>query len=156
MSEVREQELSHLLVQAGVGWLVRDPRNATGLLQHLDQAAEEYNRRFRTRADLLAACKAMPEKMRAFLQNLGAGVTPPILAMVARIVLRDAEVLAVRFEFASRQDSLSLHVEIHDPECGAQNFDSTDIWDAQVLRHFGLLMVGHKPAIAGYYAANMP
>ena len=143
-------------MSAGVGWLVVDPRNAGGLLLRLDEAAAEYSSRFRTRVDLLAACKAMPEKMQALLQNLGAGVSPSMLAMVARILLREAAVLAVRFDYASHLDSVALHVEIYDPDQGPQSFDSTDVWDAQVLRHFGLLMIGDKPSIAGYYAAKMP
>ncbi|GEM_PF-5044288 len=155
MSEAREQELSDLLVNAGVGWLVADPRNAPGLLQRLDEAATEYNSRFKTRADLLAACRMMPEKMRAFLQALMAGVSPCLLAMVARILLREASVIGLRFEVVSHR-SAALHIEIQDPDMGQQSFDSTDIWDAEVLRHFGLMKLGDEPIIAGYYAAKMP
>ncbi len=121
----------------------------------MEEAAREYGRRFRTQVDLLAACKMMPEKMRAFLQTLAAGVSPSLLAMVARIVLREARVTGVRFEVASGRSS-SLHVEIEDPDGGVQSFDSSEIWDAEVLRHFGLMRIGDTPLISGYYAAKVP
>jgi hypothetical protein len=74
--------------------------------------------------------------------------------MVARILLRDAWVKKVDFEFTSRQ-GVALHVEIEDAHGGRQSFDSNELWDAEVLRHFGLMKVGDKPVIHGYYAAKL-
>ncbi len=154
MSDSRGQELSDLLKDAGLGWLVKDVQNADGLLQVIDAASAVYAARFASAENLWDACKAAPEVMRAFLQALAAGVSPPLLAMVARILLHDAWVMKVDFAFASHRD-IALHVEIEDLEGGRQSFHSREVWDAEVLRHFGLMKVGDKPVIHGYYAAKL-
>jgi len=157
MSSDRPAELVELLEQAQLGWALRcsdaTPRSeAERLLARVDEAAQAYEERFGARVDLLAACRAKPEEMRAFLQTLTAGVSAPFLAMVAGIVLRDARVAAVRFELVARA-SVSLSVELE--EGGERRlFESNDLWDAQVLRHFGLMKAGNKPVIDGYYASR--
>ena len=157
MSSDRPAQLSELLEQAQLGWALRSsdgtPRSeAERLLARVDEAARAYEERFGAHVDLLAACRAKPEEMRAFLQTLTAGVSPAFLAMVAGIVLRDARVAAVRFELVARA-SVSISVELE--EGGERRlFESNDLWDAQVLRHFGLMKAGNQPVIDGYYASR--
>lgn len=154
MSEGREADLARLLDGAGLGWLGRSDASAvSGLLGELDKAGAEYQSRFGTRVDLLAACNARPEDTRALLQALAASVSPPLLAMVARVLLRKAEVVEVRFDFVSQRSS-RLHLVVADPEGARHEFDSDRLWDVEVLRHFGLMMVDGKPAIDGFYAAR--
>lgn len=155
MTEPREREFADVLERSGTGWRAQDGPSAGRLLEHLEKAAEEYNSRFQARVDLLAACNAMPEKMRAFLQAIMYGVSPGLLAMVARILLREASVVRLRLDVVSHR-SAELHIEIKDPDVGETTFDSTDIWDAEVIRHFGLMQLGDKPIIAGYYASQVP
>lgn len=154
MSDPRETELSDLIKDAGLGWLVQDRQNAAGLLRQIDAASAEYASRYSSAENLWEACRSSPKPMQAFLQALAAGVSPLMLAMVARILLRDAWVMKVSFEFASRR-AVALHVEIEDADGGRQSFDSSEVWDAEVLRHFGLMKVGDKPVIHGYYAAKL-
>ncbi len=151
MTDSRQRDLCELLERGGLAWLVRDADSAPHQMERVMEAEKEYEARFGGRVDLLAACKAIPDKMRAWPQALAAGVCPGLLAMVARVLLHDAWVVHVRFEFESRK-SVRLEIAIEDREAGVQRFESTEIWDAEVLRHFGLMKVGEKPIIDGYYA----
>ena len=154
MSTEREETLSKLLEENGLTWALAGDAGAAGrILGVLEATASEYRTHFGSDVDLLAAARAKPDEMRAFLQTLTAGVSPAFLALVARILLRGAKVVCVRFEFEARK-TLSLHVEIADPDGRRYAFDSTDLWDVQILRHLGLMKAGGVPFIDGYYASG--
>lgn len=156
MIDERTQALSELLNAQQLGWTLtwRDDAVA-GLLATIDASSAEYTKRFGTPADLLSACRAQPEVMCAYLQSLAESVSPAFLAMVARILLRSAEVVALQADFRTRQ-SIHLKVEIADPDGAKHSFESTALWDAQVFRHFGLMSVSGAPVIDGYYAVRIP
>lgn len=152
MSSERAQELEAELGAANLGWALKgDPAALERILGRLDDSSREYERRFGTPVDLHAACRAESAKMRAFLQTLAAGVSPGFLAMVARVLLRGAEVAELHVDFISLK-SMALRVVLKDPDGRRHAFESTELWDAQVLHHFGLMEAGAAPVIDGYYS----
>jgi hypothetical protein len=57
----------------------------------------------------------------------------------------------VRYEYDARRRS-ELVVEVEFPSGEQGTFKSAELWDAEVLRHFGFMKMGGRPIIDGYYA----
>ena len=65
-------------------------------------------------------------------------------------VLAGASIERVRFEYKSQQKS-ALEITVEFPTGLGATFTSNDIYDAEVLRHIGLMKLGEAPVIDGYY-----
>jgi hypothetical protein len=89
-------------------------------------------------------------RFKPLVQTFASPMTTPIRTMVY-CVLDSAQVKAIRFEY--RFKALA-HIEIDvEYDSGEEaTFKSDNLWDAEVLRHFGLMKMGKAPVIDGYYA----
>jgi hypothetical protein len=89
-------------------------------------------------------------RFKPLVQAFASPMTAPIRAMIY-CVLDGAQVKAVQYEYVYRQVS-RLRVSIEFDSGEKATFESDELWDAEALRHFGLMKMGEKPVIDGYYA----
>ncbi len=66
-------------------------------------------------------------------------------------LLQGAQVrsLQVNYEYCH---SATLRVEVEVTPGETLPFESTELWDFEALRHFGLMKMGNKPVVDGYYS----
>jgi hypothetical protein len=132
-------------------------RYLRGLLAKADDRARE---RFGANAPRLTSeylvdeYKHNPHKVQAFLQML-ASLSPDMLVMVWRI-LQGMGVAAIRMEYDA-EASFNLHLRLVSPGdlSSVEEYASTDIDDAVVLRHMGISKMNGRPLFDGFYALNV-
>jgi len=160
MSSPSESTFENLLRDNDLTWMVDGflvPREKVieSLLNKLSQASTESVSRFgddapRFTAEFLAnESQKHHHKVRAFLQGLSAGMTPPMLVMVWRI-LQGSYIQEVDVHYRKRSD-FKLRIILSsssgsNPEC----YESSDIWDASVLRHLGIMKANDLPVFDGF------
>jgi len=147
-------EWQGLLEDAGVGWAAADLAKEAWKTLEADVAAVEAvlaplgSRWFS--GDLAREMLADPEELRPFVQTFAAAMTPNMRAL-AYLMLRGARLVALRFEYRFQESSfLEARVDLGGPE--PLVLSSEEFWDAEVLRHLGLLKVSGRPVMEGYYA----
>lgn len=161
MSESSGEILERLLRANGLGWMVDmyHPRERAVpvLLERLSKVEGEYRRR--TGADVSFAPESLSaeaernrHKVRAFLQALGATGSPEMLAMVWRIL----QGLAIReLDMSYRdQQEFRLVVTLDRPGNGSaaqEQYQSEDINDAALVRHFGITTIEGRPLFDGFF-----
>lgn len=147
-------EVAQLLEGAGVGWYLGSDREQR-LAQVLDalRAVEAcYARKLSqpVARPLLEQLRKEPASFKPFIQTFAAGMTSEMRTMVY-CILSGASVERVRFDYeAERQATLSVELEL--PTGERPTFESSEIWDLEVLRHFGTAKKGGRPLIDGYFA----
>ncbi len=153
--------LERLLRGNGLGWMIdmyapRD-RAIPFLLEQLDRVAAEYRNRIRvnvpfTPAALLAEVERNPHKVRAFLQAMGTTRSAEMLVMVWRI-LQGLSIRTVEMNYRE-QDFFSLAVVLARPseeQDQLETYNSQDINDAALVRHFGITTVNGRPLFDGFF-----
>ena len=128
------------------------------MLDQLNQVATEYhNRRIRvdvpfTPEALAAEAERNPHKVRAFLQALGTSGSAEMLVMVWRI-LQGLSIRKVAMDYLE-QKAFSLVVVLARPGDGKdvlEEYRSSDINDAALIRHFGITTVDGHPLFDGFF-----
>lgn len=112
----------------------------------------EYIRRFsidNTFTDLIKRLSSHQRK--AVLQAFVSTHSPFMIVMAYRIVM-GARIKSVSLNYES-EDHCQLKVTLSDK--AAPDYQSNDIHDATVLRHFGVLTMDNKPIFDGFYALNL-
>lgn len=163
MSEAISDPLDKLIRDAGEGWLIDwyAPRHDAlphirEVLQYADDAAR---RRFGKGAPSLTpealrlAYEQNPHKVRAFLQVIGSVASPDMLVMVWR-VLQGIPLAAMRMDYDAA-GLFRLHVRLTPTSGPAEEYESDDIDDAVVLRHFGIMKLEDQGVFDGFYALNL-
>lgn len=158
--------LQRLLRDSGLGWLLDGnappEQSLRFFVERLDRVAIEFRDRIgaAVRFDpqaLQAEAASNPHKIKAFLQALGAGCTPPMMVMVWRI-LQGLEIRDVSMAYHARQD-FRLAVRLLRPDDGRgaveEKYESADMSDAALLRHFGITTIGAKPLFDGFYPLRL-
>ncbi len=152
--------LERLLRACELGWMIdwyAPPDQALPYLRNaLEQATAESRERFGEQAptfgeDVLGAEYASnPHKIRAFLQVLGATRTPQVLLMAWRI-LQGSNIAEVQLSYAAMR-RFQLRIVLSNPYDQTQEeYESSDINDAAVLRHFGITTQDGAPLFHGLY-----
>ncbi|HZK81679.1 MAG TPA: hypothetical protein VFC46_11440 [Humisphaera sp.] len=151
-----------MIRDAGEGWLIDwyGPKAEAlpKLLKLLANADLLARKRFGASAprltpqDLIAEFKRNPHKIRALLQVLDS-LSPDMLVMVWR-VLQGMGVASIRMEYDAEQ-RFSLNVRLSSEDGGAEEYSSTEIDDAVVLRHLGIVKMNGQPLFDGFYALNL-
>lgn len=153
--------LEELVRRAGEDWLIDwyVPKKAAlpHLLAMLDQADARLRQRYPAadpginEQSLLAEFQRSPHKVRAFLQAVGETDSPDMLVMAWRL-LQGSEVAEADLHYQSRK-RFTLRVKLTSPEGGAEEvYESDDIDDAAMFRHFGILKMDDQPVLDGFYA----
>jgi hypothetical protein len=103
---------------------------------------------------LIEEYKHNPHKVRAFLQVLDP-LSPDMLVMVWRI-LHGMSVAAISMEYeAERKFSLSVRLCSSDDDRQPEEYSTSEIYDAIVLRHLGVMKTNGRPLFDGFYALNL-
>jgi hypothetical protein len=89
-------------------------------------------------------------RFKPLVQTFAAPMTTPMRTMVF-CVLDGAQIKGIRFEYRFKAKAV-LDVEVQFDSGEAATFSSDDLWDAEVLRHFGLMKLSGKPVVDGYFA----
>ena len=153
--------LERLLRDNDLGWLIDmyapSERAIPFLLGQLDQLAAEFQNRFRYAVSfspetLSVEAKRNPHKILAFLQALGVSGNLDMLVMVWRIL----QGLTIREVSMSYQELQTFHLRVTLCKSGQEadeleTYDSRDINDAALLRHFGITMVDNQPLFDGFF-----
>ena len=94
------------------------------------------------------------QKVEAFLQALGTTRSPQMLVMVSRI-LAGASIQQVTMSYAAQQN-FQLQVILATPYGETDSpYESTNINDAGLLRHFGIMTMNGQPLFDGFYALHL-
>jgi hypothetical protein len=161
MSQQSATVLEGLLRGKDLGWIIDSytptDRLIPYLLEQLDRVTAEYRRRIQadisfTPETLTAEAERNPHKVRAFLQALRATQSPEMLVMVWRI-LQGLSIRKVEMTY-QELESFSLLVVLACPGMEAdhvEEYRSQDIFDARLLREFGIGTVTGKPLFAGFF-----
>jgi len=151
MSQIAVDSFETLIRDAGEGYLIDLFRPRESALAHLRRLLADAKL---TPEDLLNEYKHNPHKVRAFLQVL-ATASPRMLVMVWRI-LHGMQVASVEMEYQARS-KFHLRVRLSSPDdpAGTEQYESTDIDDAVVLRHLGVMKMNGHPFFDGFYALNL-
>lgn len=146
--------ISDLFARSGVGWLFDTDREqrVAQVVKETHEVAEELERRFGRAPNppLLSQMAAEPVALKPLIQAFAVPMTTAMRAMVY-CILTGASVRHISYEYEYRRRSrLVVIVEFDSGE--ASTFESDDLWDAEVLRHFGFMKLGGEPVVDGYYA----
>jgi hypothetical protein len=152
--------LEKLLRTNDLGWMIdwfSPPDQAIGFLKSfLEKVDQEAHAKFGnnaprfTEAALEKEFAQNPHKVKAFLQALGATRSSQMLLMVWRI-LQGKRIQRTQLTYQEEKE-FRLEVVLSSPENKTEErYVSTDIGDAALLRHFGIMRVDNKPVFDGFY-----
>ena len=153
--------LERLLRDNGLGWMIdmfAPPDQAIPhLLEQLNRVAAAYRDRIRVDVSfapeaLAEEAKRNPHKVRAFLQALGTSRPANMLVMVWR-TLQGLSIRKVTMDY-HEQKSFSLVVTLARPGEGQdilEEYRSSDINDAALVRHFGITTIDGLPLFEGFF-----
>ncbi len=159
----QQREMIRIVRDVNEDWLLdwhsgTESQAAADLCGRLEEAAQAYQRRFPICGPFLSLSvenvvkesEVNTQRVKAFLQALGASSNPDMLAMVWR-VLHGSTIQRVRLEHEHSERFL-LEVTVHDEHMPSEEvFTSYDIHEAALLRHFGILIMDDKPVFDGFY-----
>lgn len=153
--------LERLLRGSGLDWMITmfapPDRAIPHLLEQLDRVEAEYRARIEvdgpfTPEALVAEAERNPHQVQAFLQALGTSRSAEMLVMVWRI-LQGLSIREVAMDYRE-QESFGLVVILARPGEGQdvlEEYRSSDINDAALVRHFGITTVDGRPLFDGFY-----
>jgi hypothetical protein len=148
------QVLETLLERGGVGWLLHEDRDTRlqQIAKELEATSAELTRRLAPQnVDLLQEMSAAPADLKPLTQLFASPVSTEMRAMVY-CVLRGMEIKEIDFAYRHKT-SVSLRVVLENNVTGQElKFASNVVWDAEVLRHLGIMTMGKKPILHGFYA----
>lgn len=154
MSAQRISQLTALLQGAGAGWILDEEPEARAqqILNEIDAVEQCYHRTFGRTLDppLWEQLCTEARGLKPLIQSFASPMTTPIRTMIY-CVLDGASIKSLRYVYDAEQKS-ELAVEIEYPSGERATFTSDDLWDAEVLRHLGLMKASGRPVVDGYYA----
>ena len=148
------EQFQTVLELADVAWLLNDsPRERyEQVMREMADVDAIMTRSFTMMryAPVAEAILSDPDRLKPLVQTFASPMTAPIRAMVY-CVLEGAKVDEVNFRYVHKQQS-QLEVVVSFDSGESARFQSAELWDAEALRHFGLMKSSGKPVIDGYYA----
>jgi hypothetical protein len=159
MTKEQPESLEQLIRACGEDWIIDSFSPREQALQYLEGAIREAaavadRRRLGvdlTVKSLLNAFRKHPSQVNAFIQALGAVRTPQMLVMVWRII-QGMTISRVEMSY-EEQAAFHLRVVLASPYGESDEvFESSNIDDASLLRHFGAMKMDDKPLFDGFYA----
>jgi hypothetical protein len=137
-----------------IGWVFEEDaaERAQQSLREMDEVDRLFDDTFGRPIDprLAEAICQDVARFKPLVQTFASSMTTPIRTMVY-CILDGAQVKAIRFEYRLKACA-HLEVDVEYDSGERATFKSDNLWDAEALRHFGLMKMGDKPVIDGYYA----
>ncbi|HEX4792855.1 MAG TPA: hypothetical protein VH370_03630 [Humisphaera sp.] len=161
MSNITIDPLEQLIRASGENWLIDWFAPPDKALPHFRQVLERADQcavqRFGQNGPRLTIealrdeQQGNPHKVRALLQILPTIASPDMLVMALRI-MRGMNIDSMHLEYEEEQ-SFRLRVRLKSmyDDKEIDEYETTDIHDAVVLRHFGILKMNDRPAFDGFY-----
>jgi hypothetical protein len=151
--------LERLIRDCGQGWIIDffgDPARALAALEKLlGETTVAYRRRYPHPSpvpsveSLAEEHDRNPHRVKAFLQALSASPSPEMLVMVWRILQGDV-INQLRVDYLAEQ-IFSLELQLAGDDGSIQSFASSNIDDAALLRHLGIMKMAGRPLFDGFY-----
>ncbi len=165
MSTSEAASLEKLIRKCGLDWMIDwyvTPNKAIDFwLGFLAEVNSEIRQRFGNDApnlspEVLANEYARnPLKITAFLQALSGRGSPQMLVMAWRITIQGFEVESIKMDYLSG-DRFSLRVQLRSPSSAtAEIYESDNVSDAKLIRHFGTFQSDGTPRIRGFYPLRL-
>lgn len=156
------EPLVNVIRTCGEDWLLDwFPGGEAEAIAHLrgmlDKASRRYKERYAQRnritpiseSALFDEAKANRHRATAFLQALGETSNPELLVMVWRILHGDT-IKRVELMHLHGQ-SFRFRAVLESDDGLTQDYESSDIEDAALLRHLGVLKIDNQPVFDGFY-----
>ena len=156
MNPAQVQHLIQLFEKVGAGWFFHAESERAQRAEAVEAEIQAVEEKFAScfhhpmKKPLLAQMSENPDAMAPLIQAFAASLSVKMKTMIY-CLLTGGTVEGVRFEY-KREDRVLLYIDIAVQGGGRATFDSDQIWDVEVLRHFGLAKLGDRPFIDGYYA----
>ena len=163
-SSLSSSVLEETIQRAGEGWLLDWSPPGEKPIDRIRQTLVDVDNRAKERlggnapqiseATLSEEYRRNPQRVRGFLQALGATRTPDMLLMAWRII-QGMEVKEVRIGYR-RQQTFEMAVILESPY-GEEDapYTSTHISDFTLFRHIGVFDIGGRPVFDGFYALRL-
>jgi hypothetical protein len=165
MSTSEAASLEKLIRECDLDWMIDWYAPQTEAidfwLRFLAEVNLEFRRRFGDSAPQLCVGALATEygrnplKIAAFLQAMSGMGSPQLLVMVWRITIQGLEIESVQMDYYART-SFSLRVKLRSPALpDPEIYESDDIADAKLIRHFGTLKSQGRPLFSGFYPLRL-
>jgi hypothetical protein len=142
-----ERQLQQVFEQCDVGWMFAQGavERARQVLREMHEVDRVFFERFNRPLDppVADAILADVTRFKALVQTFASPMTAPIRAM-AYCLLDGAQLKAVRFDYRFKARA-HLEIEIEYDPGEPVTFSSDDLWDAEALRHLGLVKRARHP-----------
>jgi hypothetical protein len=162
MNRPSPENLEQLIRASGQDWMIDFPGPKDDAIRRLRMAMEaattEAQRRrlavSLTEESLIGMYESHPYQVNAFLQAMGATRNPNMLIMVWRI-MQGMTVAKVEMSYLAKE-RFRLRVVLSSPYGEPEEaYESQNINDASLLRHFGIMTMDDKPLFDGFYALDL-
>jgi hypothetical protein len=148
------ESIASLLERGGVGWAIRSDRESrlTQIAQDIVEVSSVLGARLgRQNFALLAEMQREAAPLKPLIQLFVSPTSAEMRAMVY-CVLRGMDIKAIDFSYR-KKSSLTLDIVLSDSTTGRElTFSSDNTWDAEILRHIGIMTASAKPVLHGFYA----
>jgi len=160
MSSPSPSSLEEAIRDAGESWIIHWFSPPSEAIDHLRQVLAEINelgrQRLRSGSPNLSETSIVreygrnPQRIKGFFQALGGTRTSEMLLMAWRII-QGMEIRDVQLSYR-RRHSFSVRVVLESPY-GEEDppYESTNIQDFALFRHFGILEIDRGPVFDGFY-----
>jgi hypothetical protein len=146
--------LKTVFAVCGVGWMFDEDAEARAnqVLIEMHQLDRYYFEKFKRPLDppISELILSDTTRFKPLVQSFASPMSDAIRTMIY-CVLEGAQVMSIRFSYEFRR-SVQLDIAVGFPGAEQVSFSSTNLWDVEAIRHFGLMKMGNAPVIDGYYA----
>ena len=154
MSDQDLTNLARLLHASGIGWLLQEDRDVRlrQIAAEIAELSHELSRRLApAKIDALGEMLNEPEALKPLVQMFASPTSCAMRAMVY-CVLRGMEISMIDFSYRLKR-TVMLSVAVQNDVTGQElTFQSDLVWDVEILRHLGIMVMGKKPILHGFYA----
>ena len=154
MTDSRSQKLNELFNEADVGWVFSQEPESTAkrILQEMDEMHSVLNERqfIPIKSSILEQISLSSQGYKPLIQSFASPMSAEIRAMVY-CILNGGEIISLECRY-KRKSSSYVKVELEMPSGESLLFKSKEFWDFEALRHFGMMKVGGKPILDGYFS----
>jgi hypothetical protein len=153
VTNARIAELSKLLSQSNVGWLLEEyaDQRLAQILEEIDELSSLLTSELRAPCEVLSEMGAEPGVLKPLIQLFATPTTTPMRA-AAYCIIRGMDVKSIRLAYEHKL-SLHLSITVEDVVTGETHaFSSSAVYDVEILRHMGIMTLSGKPILTGFYA----